>query len=115
MSAVEIISAPWLWAHLIAIAIATFVLRASFIGLIEHLTIPDEIKEHMKLIPPAVLAALAAPPLLYQDGNFHLSLGNPFLVAGIVAIVVAWRTENLLATIVAGFVAYFVIAAIFGF
>lgn len=115
MSGVETMTTGWLWAHLIAIALATFVLRASFIGVSHYFTISDELKGHMKLIPPAVLAALAVPPLLYRDGGFHLSLGDPYLIAGVVATLVAWRTENLLATIVAGFLTYFVIAVVVGF
>lgn len=67
------------------------------------------IEDHMDLIPPAVLAA---PPLLYRDGTFYLSPGNPFLLAGFVAAVVAWRTESLIGTIVSGFLTYFLVVSI---
>lgn len=115
MSGVETMPTWWVWAHIAAIALATFALRVSFIGVSGYLTISDELKDHMKLIPPAVLAALAVPPLVYREESFHLSLGDPYLIAGVVATLVAWRTENLLATIVAGFLTYFVIAVVVGF
>lgn len=114
MSAVETMTTAWLWAHIVAIAIATFALRVSFIGLSRYLSLSDDLKDHMKLIPPAVLAALAVPPLLYREGSFHLSLFDPFLIAGVVATIVAWRTENLVATIVVGFLAYFVVVFLLG-
>lgn len=107
MSAVETMTVSWLWAHIIVIAVATFVIRVSFIGATGHITIPDDVKEHMTLIPAAVLAALAVPPLVYRDGAYHLSIFGPFLIAGVAAVVVAWRTENLVATIVVGFFGVF--------
>lgn len=114
MSAVETMTAAWLWAHIIAIAVATFALRVSFIGASRYLSISDDVKEQMKLIPAAVLAALAVPPLIYREGTFHLSPLDPFIIAGVVAAIVAWRTDNLVATMVVGFLVYFVVVFILG-
>lgn len=110
MNAIETMPTAWLWIHIIAMAVATFALRASFIGLVSYYEMPDWIEEHMSLIPPAVLAALALPPLFYRDSGYHLSPGNPFFVAGLVAAIVAWRTESLVGTIASGFVTYFAVA-----
>ena len=115
MSAIETMSTAWLWVHIISIAVATYALRTSFIGLFSYYEMPDGITEHMGLIPPAVLAALAVPPFFYRDGGYHFSPGNPFFVAGLVAVIVAWRTESLVGTIVSGFVTYFVVVLIMVF
>ena len=58
-------------------------------------------------VPPAVFAALILPPLLLRDvgGERVLALG-PALPAGLVGALVAWRTSNVLLTIVAGLAAF---------
>jgi branched-subunit amino acid transport protein len=49
-----------------------------------------------------VLAAIVAPGLVLADGAFDVSTGNPRWLAGILAIAVAARTRSVLATIVSG-------------
>lgn len=112
MSGIETMPTAWVWIHILAIAVATYVLRVSFIALLSHYEMPEGIKDQMSLVPPAVLAALAVPPLFYRDGGFYLAPVNPFLIAGLTAAVVAWRTESLIGTIVSGFSAYFLVTAI---
>ena len=45
------------------------------------------------------------PELVYRTNQLDLSLGNTRLLAGIVAILVAWFTKNTLLTILAGMLA----------
>jgi len=52
-----------------------------------------------------VLTAIRAPELLLQKGVLSLALGNERLLAGIVAIAVAWRYRVTFGTIIAGLVA----------
>lgn len=60
-------------------------------------------------VPPAVLSAIIFPELLYHAGQIDVSLNNTRLLAGIIAIVVAWYTKNTLLTILAGMLALFVL------
>lgn len=115
MSAIETMPTGWLWVHLIALAVITYVLRGSFIGVFSYYDMPDGVKDQLALMPPAVLSALAVPPLVFRDGTYHLSPANPFLVAGFVGAVVAWRTESLIWTMVVGFITYFVVISVPGF
>lgn len=112
MTAIESMSTSWLWIHIISISIATYLLRLSFIGLFSYYEMPDRFKIHLELIPAAVLAGLAMPPLVYRDGVYHFSPTNPYLLAGLIAGFVAWRTESLIITIVSGFVVFFTVTSI---
>jgi branched-subunit amino acid transport protein len=56
----------------------------------------------LRLIPPAVLAAMLAPSLLVREGQVDLGLANHFLWAALVAFPVAWRSKSLFATVVVG-------------
>jgi len=108
MSAVETMPTTWLWIQIAVLAAVTYALRASFVALFSYYRVPDRIGSALRLVPPAVLAALAVPPLVFRNGGYDLAPTNPFLLAGLAAGVVAWRTESLVGTIAAGFAAFFV-------
>ena len=63
----------------------------------------------LQFVPPAVLTAIIAPELFLQDGSLSLSLANGRLVAGLIAILVAWRTKNVVLTILTGMAAMWLI------
>ncbi|WP_255195366.1 AzlD domain-containing protein [Halorarius litoreus] len=109
MSGIETLSTTWLWFHLIAIATITYALRSSFIALFSYYDVPAQLEDVLELVPPAVFAALAVPPLLYRDGTYYLSPTNPFLIAGLAAGVVSWKTESLFRTIATGFTVFVVV------
>lgn len=81
----------------------TFGVRYPVLALVSRLQLAPSIERALRYIPPAVLAAIIAPEILLPDGeNLALRLDNSALVGGIVASIIAWRTRNLLLTIVIG-------------
>jgi branched-subunit amino acid transport protein len=94
------------WLAIVVAGIGTFLIRFSFIFLFEYLSeVPDGVERALRFVPAAVLAALVVPALVLVEGVPSISLGNERLLAGIVAVVVAWRTESIFATIAVGMVA----------
>ena len=91
-----------IWLVVIISGLITFLIRFSLIGLWGKFHIPDLINRSLRYIPPAVLAAIILPELMIRDGQIDLLISNPRLVAGIVAIIVAWMTKNVVVTILAG-------------
>ena len=95
------------WGIVLAILAGTFAARVSFIVLFGRLdSVPPRLERLLQYVPPAALAALAVPSLLAPDGAIALAPGNERLIAGGLAAVVAWYTEDILATVVAGMAAY---------
>jgi branched-subunit amino acid transport protein len=91
------------WAAVAAIGALTFLVRVSFIYLFGRVEeIPPRVETALRYVPPAVLAALVAPAFVDVGPTIPATLGNDRLLAGAVATVVAWRTENVVATIAAG-------------
>lgn len=91
-----------IWLTVLVIGVATFALRFSFIflfGRVEDL--PAWLERALRFVPPAVFAVLAVPAVVSLDGGVA-GVVDDRLVAAVVAGVVAWRTENVLATIVVG-------------
>lgn len=97
--------APGLWLTMILIGAITFAYRLSFIALLERLSAPTLLGRALRFVPVAALTAIIAPDLLIHNGVIDLSLLNDRLIAGCVAILVAWRTKNTLLTIGVGMAA----------
>lgn len=85
-----------------AIGLGTFLFRFSFIFLYGRFHLPEWLRRAMRFVPAAVLSALIFPAILVDGDMIWISLQNPRMIAGIVAMLVAWRTKNLLATIASG-------------
>ena len=56
----------------------------------------------LRLVPPAVLAAMLAPSLLVKEDQFDLGPDNLFFWAALIAFPVAWKSKSLFATVVVG-------------
>jgi branched-subunit amino acid transport protein len=94
-----------IWLIIVGMAALTFGQRASFLLLPDHVQLPLLLRRALRYVPAAVLTAIWAPELLLQKGVLSLALGNERLLAGIVAIAVAWRFRVTFGTIVAGLAA----------
>ncbi|MFC7177087.1 AzlD domain-containing protein [Halosegnis marinus] len=102
------------WAAVALGGVATFAVRASFVFLYERLDIPELAERALGYVPAAVLAALVVPAVLTLDGvpvaeaglppaeALRTLLGSDRVLAAGVAAVVAYYTEDVLATIVVG-------------
>jgi branched-subunit amino acid transport protein len=89
------------WAVIAVIGVGTWLIRLSFIALLGRVeVIPPQLLRILRLIPAAVLAAIVAPALTHASGTFDLATDR--FVAGVGAALVAWRTRNVLATIIIG-------------
>ena len=94
-----------LWLIILGMSLATFGQRASFLLLPERVQLPEWLRRSLRYVPAAVLTAIWAPELLLQKGVLHIAIDNERLLAGAVAIAVAWRWRATFGTIVAGLAA----------
>jgi branched-subunit amino acid transport protein len=92
-----------IWMAIAVVAVGTWVFRTVFVvlfGLLDD--VPQRVHRILALIPAAVIAAIVAPDLFLREGTLAVGIDNEQLLAGIVAFVVAWYTENMFVTIVVG-------------
>jgi branched-subunit amino acid transport protein len=94
-----------IWLAIAGMAVVTYALRASFLLLPPSVQTPALLKRALRFVPAAVLTAIWAPELLLQNQVLYLGLENERLLAGMVAIAVAWRWRLTSVTIAAGLVA----------
>lgn len=93
-----------IWLAIILGGLITFGMRFSFIYLFGRFEIPETMRRALHYVPPAVLSAIILPELLIRSNAFDISFNNTRLLAGLVAIVVAWYTKNTLITILVGMI-----------
>ncbi len=90
------------WLLILGVGVGSVMLRASFLVLLRDRKLPESLTLSLGLVPAAVLAALIAPELLYARGTGVFDPFSPRLAAGLLAAAVAWKTRNLLLTLVVG-------------
>ena len=102
------------WLLFLALALGTFAERLSFIYLFGKISMPEWLRRALKYVPASVLAALVFPALAYTGPELNLSLHNSRLLAGLGGAIVAWKTRNVLWTIVTGMALLWILQFAFG-
>lgn len=103
-----------LWFMLFIIGGLTFVTRLSFILILDKWDPPEIFKRGLRFVPLAVLPALILPELFVHENAIAIPLDVPRLAAALAAGLVAWRTKNMLLTILVGMVIFYLLKPFFG-
>ena len=89
------------WLVIFALAIGSFLIRFSFLGLIGDRPMPEWVLRHLRYTPVAVLPGLVAPLVLWPAATG----GSPDparLSAALVTLLVGYFSRNVLAAILSG-------------
>jgi branched-subunit amino acid transport protein len=87
---------------ILGMALVTYLPRLLPAWFLRGRELPGFLAAWLKYIPAAVLAALLLPSLLVEGGELHLAWDNLYLWAALPALLVAWRTRNMFATLFMG-------------
>ena len=97
-----------IWAIVLALALGTFALRYSFLGLIGRRRLPEWALRHLRYTPVAVLPGLIAPLVLFPAATD----GQPDparLLAAAVTLGIGYWTKNVLWAILGGALTLFAV------
>ena len=97
------------WLIMILGGLLTYAIRLSFIAVLERIAMPAWFRRALRFVPAAVLSAIIVPGLVDRGGIMDLSVRNPQIWSGLIAIGVAWFSRNVLLTIGAGMAALLVL------
>jgi branched-subunit amino acid transport protein len=98
---------------ILGMMVVTFGVRYPVLAIVGRVDLPEPVLRALKYVPVAVLTAIIAPAVLIQEDKIDLMPDNAYLIGAIVAIIVSWRTKNLLATIVIGMAVFLIWRGIF--
>ena len=94
-----------IWLLIFAVGAITYTARLSFIALFARRDMPPLLAEALKHVPVAMLTAIVLPAVVFlPTGVLRLDVGNPKLIAALVAGAVAWWSKSAVATIVVGMI-----------
>lgn len=98
-----------IWLTILGMALATYATRVTTMLALRG-EIAPWLQRWLGYVPVAVFTALILPPLLLQTrGEARMLSFGPALPAGIVGFCVAWRFGNVLLTILAGMVSFWLL------
>lgn len=89
---------------ILGMALVTFFTRCGALILFNFTKIPHWLERWLKYVPIAILTALIIPALLVPQGNLEISIHNHYLIAGVVTAIIAYKTQNILASLSTGMV-----------
>jgi branched-subunit amino acid transport protein len=90
------------WVVIAGMALATYLTRAPLLLMLAQRPLPPRLRLWLRLIPLAVLPALAVPLVLVDQGRLVLSVAHPPLWGAAVVLALAAARVNLLVTVVVG-------------
>jgi len=91
------------WLVIISLALGSFLIRFSFLGVIGDRRMPEWVLRHLRYTPVAVLPGLVAPLVLWPQATLG-QLDPPRLAAALMTLVVGYFSRNVLAAIMSGVV-----------
>ena len=102
-----------LWLVILGMGAITYGLRAGSLLLAERLPRQAWLGSFLRFVPVAVLSAIVALEMAFPDAALDLSpVSYHRLLAGALAILVAWRTRRMLPTILVGMAALWILQAL---
>ena len=90
------------WLAIAGLAIGTFAIRYSFIGLLAGKKLPPRFERALQLAVPAIFAALVLPLILLSAGEFNFQTRWPHMVAAALTGIYAWWRGGMLVSLVIG-------------
>ncbi len=101
------------WLVVLGLGLGTFLIRYSFIGLFANRDMPEWLEHGLKLIVPAIFAAIVASGVAISAGQFGGWELWPRYAAAVLAFGVALRFKgNILMTVITGMLALHAMLAV---
>jgi branched-subunit amino acid transport protein len=100
-----------IWLIIVALGVATYAIRFSFLGLIGNRELPDWLLRHLRYTPVAILPALVTPGVLWPEGS-DASLSLPHIAAAIVTVGVGYWRKSAVVAALCGVLAFVAVNAV---
>jgi branched-subunit amino acid transport protein len=101
-----------LWIVLILGGLGTYSWRLSFLRFPQLATAWAPVRRALRYVPPAVLSALVAPRFVAPEGTIDPTPGNPFLLAGLIALPIAYWLRMPVVTLAVGMTALWALTGV---
>lgn len=102
-----------IWISIIIAGIINYLTRLSSVLLIKPEKLSDNTKIILSFVPSAVFPAIIFPAVFLNDTNTLVEFNNPKIIGFIVAVIIGYISKNIITTIIAGLVSYWIVIFLF--
>ncbi|MCW8329867.1 AzlD domain-containing protein [Photobacterium sp. SDRW27] len=100
-----------IWLTILAMTLLVFFSRYLFLEPKLPLRLNAQTQKLLSYSSPAILTAIWAPIVFLANGHLTLTWQNPYLIAALVAAIVARKRENVLLTAVISMAVFFLLSS----
>ena len=101
------------WISITIAGIITYFTRMTMVAIINRNMLSDNIKKVLNYVPSAVFPAIIFPGVFFNDYGTFVELNDPKIFGALTAIVIGIFSKNIIATISAGLISYWIIIFLF--
>ena len=101
------------WSTIIYCGIITYLTRFSMIFLLKRDILNNKAKKILSFVPAAIFPAIIFPPIFLDDAGSVDLERNPKILAAIFAIIVGYFSKNIITTIFAGLISYWILIFVY--
>ena len=94
---------------IIIAGILTYFTRMTMVALISRDMLGDKVKAVLEYVPSAVFPAIIFPGIFINDYGAFIEINDPKIYGALVAIVAGYFSKNIIITILAGLVSYWLL------
>ena len=107
-------SAATAWAVIVGMAVTNFLVRFVPISVVSRMRLPEPVQRWLSFVPVSVMAALVAVSVLRPDGDWLLTLSNPYVIAALPTAAVYAKTRSFLGATLVGMLAFLAVRSFLG-
>ena len=97
-----------IWLLIFAMALVTFTIRYALYARANSIALPPKLEQALKFSAPCVLTAIWVPAIMMPQGELFISVSNPYLIGGLVAVAISIWKKSILLTIVTSMSCFFI-------
>ena len=97
------------WFSILIAGILTYFTRMTMIALVSRDMLGNKVKAVLEYVPSAVFPAIIFPAVFINDYGSFIEISDPKIYGALVAIVVGYFSKNIIATILAGLISYWLL------
>ena len=102
-----------IWISIVIAGIINYLTRLGSVLLIKPEKLNESTKKILEYVPSAVFPAIIFPAVFLNETNTIVQINDPKIIGFFVAIVIGYISKNIISTIIAGLISYWIVIFLF--
>ena len=102
-----------IWISIVLAGIINYLTRLGSVLLIKPERLSESTKNILGYVPSAVFPAIIFPAVFLNETNTIVQINDPKIIGFFVAIVIGYVSKNIILTIIAGLISYWIVIFLF--